>query len=320
MSPHTHRPGMPLDAEEAELARRLHASLPTGNPPPALDAAILAHARRALDDGHPGRPKRRPWAIGASVAAALVVGVLWQGRIGVDPPSGPGYLDTVPGTFDTPAEPGLGPATLSIQETQAEPAGAEEAAPEAPQAAARQPAPASAPGARTASDAPPPAMASPPPPPPPALPPQAPPPPPAPPAPPASPSPAAPVQFQRAPPSDHERLRAEQATARDQASVEREAREKEAERVSRATHEQAAPRRVAEPAWVPEIEPAPAPLTEPALPPVEADRGLEPAAWVERIRMRLRHGQREEALFSLDLLRQAHPAHPLPEDLRALLE
>lgn len=315
MSPDTQRTGAPLDPEEAELARRLRAALPTGNPPPALDAAILAHARRALEGGHPGRPKRRPWAIGASVAAALVVAVVWQGRIGMDPPSGPGYLDTVPGTFDTPADARLGPATLSIQETQdlqesqAEPAGAAAAAPESPRPMAREPAPASSLGAQPAAEAPPAEIASPPPPP-------APPPP----APPAPPPPAMAMPPQQAPLADRERRRAERADVSEQESAELKARQEQVERLSRSAGERALPRSATGQAWVPEIEPAPAPLPEPALPPVEADRGLEPSAWVERIRMRLGHGQQEEALLSLRLLLQAHPAHPLPEDLRALLE
>ncbi|MBB6599707.1 hypothetical protein [Luteimonas sp. MC1825] len=79
--------GTPLDHEERELAALLARDRPSAGPSPALDAAILATARKAARDA-PGlapRATRRPrmaWAAGAGLAASLVlaVGVAWQIR------------------------------------------------------------------------------------------------------------------------------------------------------------------------------------------------------------------------------------------------
>ena len=64
--------------------------------------------------------------------------------------------------------------------------------------------------------------------------------------------------------------------------------------------------------------PAPAPaVTVADLPPTD-DTGLPPAAWIERIRQRGDAGRPDDARASLALLRDAHPALALPDDLRAL--
>ena len=79
-------PMEPLDAEEREFARILHA-LPGGEPPPALDAKILRAATNAV------AAQRRPgarfvasagalWGIGSAAAAVLALGVAWQMRYG----------------------------------------------------------------------------------------------------------------------------------------------------------------------------------------------------------------------------------------------
>ena len=80
-------PNEPLDEQEREFARILHA-LPGGDPPPALDAAILRAAANAAASSN--RPVRRMlasagalWGIGTAAAAVLALGVAWQLRYGV---------------------------------------------------------------------------------------------------------------------------------------------------------------------------------------------------------------------------------------------
>lgn len=79
-------PNEPLDASEREFARIVRA-LPGGEPPPALDAAILRAATNAV------AAQRRPgarllasagamWGIGSAAAAVLALGVVWQMRYG----------------------------------------------------------------------------------------------------------------------------------------------------------------------------------------------------------------------------------------------
>lgn len=56
------------------------------------------------------------------------------------------------------------------------------------------------------------------------------------------------------------------------------------------------------------------------LPPLEDDQTLAPEPWLERIRARLAAGREDEARRSLRRFVEAHPGHPLPDDLRALTE
>jgi len=81
-------PNEPLDEQEREFARILHA-LPGGDPPPALDAAILRAATNAAAASSK-RPVRRAlasagalWGIGTAAAAVLALGVVWQMRFGI---------------------------------------------------------------------------------------------------------------------------------------------------------------------------------------------------------------------------------------------
>jgi type IV secretory pathway VirB10-like protein len=81
-------PNEPLDEQEREFARILHA-LPGGDPPPALDAAILRAAANAAAASS-NRPVRRVlasagalWGIGTAAAAVLALGVAWRLRYGV---------------------------------------------------------------------------------------------------------------------------------------------------------------------------------------------------------------------------------------------
>lgn len=56
------------------------------------------------------------------------------------------------------------------------------------------------------------------------------------------------------------------------------------------------------------------------LPPVEADRRLYPESWLERIRERLRQGDRAGARASLLDYQRTYPRHDIPEDLAPLLQ
>jgi hypothetical protein len=76
----------PLDAQEREFARILGA-LPGGEPPAALDAAILRAATNAARrrSGRPracSLPPAAMWGIGSAAAAVLALGVAWQLRYG----------------------------------------------------------------------------------------------------------------------------------------------------------------------------------------------------------------------------------------------
>ena len=79
-------PNEPLDDQEREFARILRA-LPGGEPPAALDAAILRAATNAAASSK--QPVRRAlasvgalWGIGSAAAAVLAVGVAWQMNYG----------------------------------------------------------------------------------------------------------------------------------------------------------------------------------------------------------------------------------------------
>lgn len=50
------------------------------------------------------------------------------------------------------------------------------------------------------------------------------------------------------------------------------------------------------------------------------DLQLAPAQWLARIRQLMQEGRRQQASESLRLFRRVHPAQPLPDDLRALLD
>lgn len=328
MNPTEHPRREPLDADEASLAKIVRA-LPGANPPSALDAAILAAARKAAE-AEPARPPRRHhWRIGASIAALLVVGIVWQSRIGMDPPPQFHYDEPASAALEMRAPEDLGEATAeAAAKAQAEPsteapapaateppAAADASTPEPPPAAFHEvqrvpaphpaaPAPAPAAPAPVAAEPVPAPSPEPMPEPAPMFAP-APPPPPAPPAPPAA------TASEEAAADEASLDRIEVTGARVRASESRRLR-REQERARSAPAQEPAPAIMS--------VPAPTPPTEPALPPVEADEGLPPADWIERIRFRLAAGQRDGALDSLGRFLLAHPGHPLPDDLRDLLE
>lgn len=156
--------------------RRLYGSLPREEPPPALDAAVLAAARRAV-----ARPSlARRWGAPISIAAVLVlvVGVtleMQREQPGIETSVAPSYppADNAPGAAPAavpeaalPAKPAEAPRAQRALKAKALPQRARpEPAPEAKRGAspaadaleaapvARAPAPAAAPSAAPAASA-----------------------------------------------------------------------------------------------------------------------------------------------------------------------
>ncbi len=80
----------PLDEDERALARVLRA-LPTGEPPSALDARILAAARDAVVATHESprvqrrRSSRLGWGLGLAASCVMAAGLVWRlGGFGMD--------------------------------------------------------------------------------------------------------------------------------------------------------------------------------------------------------------------------------------------
>lgn len=301
-SPDIHRPAEPLSPEERAMGERLARLGPHGEPSPALDARILAGAHAAANTPtRARRPSRRwPLALGIAASLTLAIGIAWQLR--------PVQEAMV---YDEAAS-----ATASRSEAAApEESAADAAAVDEVGAIAAPPQPASeaaaagntAAGAQRQSDkslpAPPPATQ------------RARAPTPAPPAPPepevvfddaapadaatqapaAAPPPAAPV---RAPASA---AKAISGQPRNQA-VERSS----AESAAGTAADQAAQSR--EDAFAEDV------------PPATADSPAVREAWLQRIRELQAAGNTVDARASLDEFVHRYPNHPLPDDLRTLLE
>ena len=122
----------PLDPEERALADALGRAVPRAGPPPAVDAAILASARRATQaptgsGASHHRPRRRwPAVLGVAASLALAVGVAWQLRPAPDA-AVPAASEGPPVVFDAPppapreplraeAETGAGTAAMPARE------------------------------------------------------------------------------------------------------------------------------------------------------------------------------------------------------------
>ncbi len=260
----------PLDAEEAALASALR-HLPANEPPPSLDARVLAMARGALPQTHAtqapvsvsGNRRRRhsTWfgagfgTLAASVFAAVIgVQMGWFGG------SLPGESSSSPAAESGMAQPATQPQAAPVQadeeshiEVEFLPAPAVSAPPPAATADAIAPATKERAVARKAS------------------------PPPPPPAPPAPATAARPEMRQRA---EAPKQAAEQAAGG--------LRAQDAQEVS-------------------------------ALPHWRDDALLPPAGWIERIRERVRQGDRFGAERSLRVFQQQHPGQPIPDDLLPLL-
>lgn len=333
------RPCEPFTDEERQLASRLEKLGPHGGPSPALDARILAAAHSAVAAAPVARRKPRwPVAFGLAASAVLAVGVAWQLRPLQEDAfkrQAPAAGSSAPASADMAEEQEI----LTAPSAEADITASETAAP-AIETPAAVPAPVLMPPptasradkARTQSEAvqqvpstparkeaaPPPALESSP-----AADAYSPPSPPAPPAPPPPPPPpvAAPAP-QAAPVADAEpamefTAEPEEVTvtgARAMANRESSAARAEAARRSRA--EQQA-RRAPE---VRHLARTAAPASVPAASPIAQDATLPVEDWLQRIRERRDSGALQDARDSLRSFVEAHPQHPLPDDLRPLLD
>ncbi|SJZ82619.1 hypothetical protein [Novilysobacter spongiicola] len=285
----------PLDPQEREWADRLARLGPHGDPPTGVDAAILAAAHAAANPGR-RKPKRWPAMAGLAAMLALAVGVTWQLRPTQELPAtaGEGPATAAEGVAIKPAEPAPAPALY-------------EALPAPPP----EPAPATPPPP-VAKPAAPPSSAAPPPPPPVVA--------PAPPAPPAPPSPAA------AAPREASRLQSEVRAVPEGISdpapmdIDRESASTDAAEATASASRQRLSRSA--PAAAEATAARAEPIEDRGLTvddlPIEADLGLAPEVWIERIRQRRERGNLEQARRSLDALREAHPDIELPPDLATL--
>jgi len=292
------RPPEPLTPEERELAARLAQLGPRGTPAPALDARIIAAAHAAAAGRVRPRQKRWPALLGLAATLALAIGVTWQLQPGGE----------VASRGEVPRERASAVATEAVADS-AEPIIApagrqtprltgdvdhsgQEAVPTrvpGPRAAEPDLAPSAAP--RTAKTA---VTAIPAPPPP-------------------RPAPAA------APPAAAQSpLVAEQAI--DAATPAHAQRETMARRGPESRAQSSAAPAPMNRATTIAGAAAVAAADDVAAVPVARDGELEPADWLERIRLRRDAGDLAGARESLRLLRRAHPQTVLPDDLQDLAE
>ncbi|GGA72778.1 hypothetical protein GCM10011521_08640 [Arenimonas soli] len=285
----------PLQDDEVALARVLRA-LPGGEPSPQVDAAILAAARNATA-ASPAQPHRRRglpgWALGTAAAAVLAVGIGLQLQPG---------RNALPDGVNAEA-----PASASATDAeleQVEVTGSRLKRTETDEAGTVEPQAKPLESPRFVEPPAPAAVVAPPPPPP-----AAPPAPPRPTAPPAEPGREAEAAAARV-------LADDVRSREDAASAERErgaARRQEA-RVAAPVAAPAPTREMAESAGA---APPSAFGADEVLPPVADDSRLAPDAWLERIRDRIRQGDRAGARASLQRFERAHPDITLPPDLAA---
>lgn len=321
----------PLTPEERELARLLGRRAEQ-SPPPALDAAILAAARAAVDapageapltPAAPRtlRPRRRwPAVFGVAASTVFAVGIAWQMR--PEPPSAPAEaVATAPAAQEMAAD--ASAEVMSYDSAAAdvaatEPAPAPTAAPAAAEAAPA-PAPAIAdvpkPAPVTPRQLPAPMMAPAPPPAPtadtafaaPAMPAAA---PPAPeaysaPAPAAAPAvPAAAMRARKATAATAESMSSAQATAEDRITLTA-AKQDAAGRTAPGVMRRASDAGLSAEAVQAEVQ---------------ADAGLPRRQWLQKIRERRDAGQRDLARASLERYLQTYPEARLPKDVRPLLD
>ena len=322
-----------LTPEERELARLLGRRTEQG-PPPALDAAILAAARAAVDapageapltPAAPRtlRPRRRwPAVFGVAASTVFAVGIAWQMR--PEPQSAPAEaVSTAPAAQEMAAD---ASAEVMASDSAAADVVAAETAP-APTAAtapaAAEAAPASAPAIAdvpkpapaTARQAPAPMMAPAPPPAPaadtafaaPAMPAAAP-------AAPEAYSIPAPASAPAAPAAAMRARKATAATAESMSSAQATAED----RIALTASKQDAAGRTA-PGVMRRASDAGL-SAEAVQAEVQADAGLPRRQWLQKIRERRDSGQRDLARASLERYLQTYPEARLPKDVRPLLD
>jgi hypothetical protein len=285
-------PHEPLDADEAAIAR-IQRALRSAEPSAALDARILAQARTAI-----AAPKRRPrpWfmgaGFGAAAAAVMAAGIAWQ----------LGWIGTIPGSashLPAPAANGAGRTESDADATREERVEIEfirdqrAAEAVAPPPAPPAPPPPQAKAAPRRQDAAPPPAAAPPP----VLEDVAP--EPVKQAAPAAPPEPAPQAFPAEPQQTGAPLG---AMSREGAERKRDVDEQESEPLDAI---QVTGSRVAK--------------SRAALPPWTEDARLDADAWLDRIRERVRLGDRQGAEHSLRRFVLVHPQRAVPRELQRLL-
>lgn len=276
-----------LLADDGGDLAALYRRLPRPEPPRRLDRSVLGEAARAVR-GY--TPRRQRWLLGVGSAAGIVLaaGIAWH--VGQDAvrreAQGEMPVQSAPATPPrnqnyVPVQPLSEPAAKRAPPMAQDAVGA--AAPAAaPPPAAAKPVPRKA-EARAKNAAP--AIAQPP-------------------APPAAPPPAAAAApVPEAFPAEAQRLEAETATGAARAGAAAESDAMAKERLDdKALHTRAAPT-------------PPSSSVE-----LRRDMQLAPEDWLAHIRQLLHQGRRQQAIESLRLFRNAHPRHPLPDELRALLD
>jgi hypothetical protein len=285
VSAHPHEP---FDAEEAAIARAYRA-LPGGEPSPALDARILAHARAANTTR---KPRRRPWlfgaGFGAAAAAVMAAGIAWQ----------IGLLDGQFGISTVPSRAPEAAVTGADAEAEVDRIDIEFMRQERRDAALEEPAAPPPMDAPAAAPAPPPAL------------------------PPPPPAPA--VQREQA-----EEILAEQRLRKPVEAVPEAQMAPQpfpAENAAADTLGAAAGARSADQPDQAATAPASPAATrgaaakqEATLPPWAEDATLAPDAWLERIRERVHVGDRQGAEHSLRRFVLRHPNRAVPRELQRLL-
>jgi len=277
-----------LLADDGGELTALYRRLPKAEPPRRLDRSVLGEAARAVR-GY--TPRRQRWLLGVGSAAGIVLaaGIAWH--VGQDAvrreAQGEMPVQSAPTAPSrnqnyVPVQPLSEPAAKHAPPMAQDAVGA--AAPAAaPPPAAAKPVPRKA-EARAKDVAPPVAQ--------PATPPAAPP-----------PAAAAAAPAAEAFPAQAQRQDAEAATGAARAGAAAESDLMAKERLDdKALRTRAAPT-------------PPSSSIE-----LRRDMQLAPEDWLAHVRQLLHQGRRQQAIESLRLFRNAHPRHPLPDELRALLD
>ncbi len=307
-----HRHAEPLSPEERALGERLARLGPQGEPSAALDARILAaaHAAASRPSTEYRAPRRWPMALGIAASLTLAVGIAWQLR----PAQEATVYDEAASAAASQAE-----APPMAQESSADLAAADAAADQANTVAVEPPpsadaSPAQMPGAGSRREPSPPASV------PRSAAQRARAPAPAPPSPSEpevvfddavptvdapSAAPAAPPAAPMRPPSAAPAAKAIADETRTQAAG-RDSAETSASNVAGTAASAATQAR--EDAFAEDV------------PPATADSPEVREAWLQRIRELAKTGDTEDARASLQEFVRRYPNHPLPDDLRALLE
>jgi len=278
-----------LLADDGGDLAALYRRLPKAEPPRRLDRSVLGEAARAVR-GY--TPRRQRWLLGVGSAAGIVLaaGIAWH--VGQDAvrreAQGEMPVQSAPVTAPrnqnyVPVQPLSEPAAKHAPPMAQDAVGAAAPAAAPPPPAAAKPVPRKA-EARAKDVAPPVAQPA---------------------TPPAAPPPAAATPVPEAFPAETQRQEAETATATGAARA-----------GAAAESDLMAKERLDDKALRTRAAPTP-PSSSVEL---RRDMQLAPEDWLAHVRQLLHQGRRQQAIESLRLFRNAHPRHPLPDELRALLD